>query len=242
VLKGILFDLGGTLYSYEKLEHATHAVVEKLVEELRLDRPIAEVQALHREANKHADRHYADVPYYLFRDYFLTIFEFMLERLGRPELRDHFDWFEEYQRVMLLSSMQIKDDCHATLQRLRQQGLYLSVVSNADENMLHPLITRAGLKPYLDHWTSSEAARSCKPDRRFFEVALQKSGLRAEEVLFVGDSLEQDIHGAHGLGIRTVLISEHDRPAPMHLGRQVAEPSFKIRRLTELLDIVATLQ
>ena len=55
--------------------------------------------------------------------------------------------------------------------------------------MLEPLIAREGLDRYLAHWTSSETARSCKPDRRFFELALARASLPAAEVLFVGQWL-----------------------------------------------------
>lgn len=241
MLKGILFDLGGTLYSYARLGDATRETLVRLAQEIGGTDP-GSLLTHYREANAAADRLYAEQPCYLYRDYFRTIFDDLMHRIGRPELRDHFEWFEEYQRVMLITAMTIKDDCHETLQALSRDGLYLSVVSNADENMLHPLIARARLQQYLQHWTSSEAARSNKPDRRFFEIALQKADLAPDEVLFVGDSLEQDIRGAQSLGLRTVLVSEFEGPAPMHIGGVDVKPDYEIRKLKELLPIVASMR
>jgi HAD superfamily hydrolase (TIGR01509 family) len=137
--------------------------------------------------------------------------------------------------------MELMPDCHDTLTRLKTMGFYLAAVSNADEDQLQPLVERGQLNQWLTHWTSSEVAQSCKPDLRFFEVALKKSGLAADEVMFVGDSPEQDILGAHAMGMTTVLITEADRHAPMHIGRKTPEPNFTIAGLSELPGIVERL-
>jgi HAD superfamily hydrolase (TIGR01509 family) len=136
----------------------------------------------------------------------------------------------------------LKPDCQQTLARLKDMGLYLSIVSNIDDDMLGPLVERAELQRWLSHWTSSEAARSCKPDQRFFDIALEKSGLKPDQIVFVGDSPEQDILGAHIAGMGTVLIAESDQPAPMTVGKKVPEPDYRIGALAELPDIVANFQ
>ncbi|MDD5175314.1 MAG: HAD family hydrolase [Sterolibacterium sp.] len=236
MIKGIFFDVGGTLYSYRNLQPAMMVLMETLAARLELD--IAEATRHYQLANKEVDRLMADKPFYLFRDYFEAIFTNFLNRVDKQHLQSHFGWFEEFKRETLLGSLEIRADCHETLARLKDMGLYLSAVSNADENQLEPLIKRAQLHRWLTHWTSSEAAQSCKPDRRFFEIALKKSGLSPDQVLFVGDSLEQDIQGAHAVGMTTVLISEIDQPAPMHIGRETPEPDFSITRLSELPAII----
>mgnify|MGYP000860930190 CR=1 FL=1 len=98
---------------------------------------------------------------------------------------------------------------------------------------------REGLGRFLDHWTSSEAAQSCKPDRRFFEVALERSGLAAGEVLFVGDSPEHDIIGANAVGMRTALILDGGLPPPLQTGRINVSADHNIATLAELKDILA---
>jgi HAD superfamily hydrolase (TIGR01549 family) len=213
-------------------------LLEKLKARLELEEDVDEVARIFQLANKEADRHYASKPAYLFRDYFEAIYVNFLACIGKPQLHSHFDWFEQTQREMLVGNMELQADCHETLSRLKEMGLYLSAVSNADENHLQPLVERGQLHRWLTHWTSSEAAQSCKPDRLFFEIALQKSGLAPEEVVFVGDSLEQDILGAHNVGLGTVLITEYDALAPMHTGREVPEPDYRITRLSELPGLI----
>ena len=240
MVKGIFFDLGGTLLSYTQMAAANADLMDVLAARLELE--TATVAHHYRLATREMDRRYAEKPFYLFRDYFEAIFSACLDRLERPRMRADFDrWYEEHVREKMLACLRPKDDCHSTLDRLQGMGLYLSAVSNIDEDMLHPLIERERLNTWLTHWTSSEAARSCKPDRRFFEVALEKSGLSADEVVFVGDSLEQDILGAHALGMTTVLIADHHEPAPMHVGRDAPDPDHTISRLSELPGLVTTL-
>ena len=241
MIKGVFFDVGGTLYSYRNIQPTLMAVLEKLAERLELEHDFADVARHYQLANKEVDKLFADKPAYLFHDYFEAIFADFLNRIDKQHLHSHFGWFEEYQRELLMGCMELKSDCHETLARLKAMGLYLSAVSNADENMLEPLIERGQLHRWLTHWTSSEAAQSCKPDKRFFEFALKKSGLSADQVLFVGDSLEQDIQGAHAVGMTTVLISEIGQSAPMHIGRETPEPDFSITSLSSLPEIIESI-
>ena len=104
--------------------------------------------------------------------------------------------------------------------------------------MLEPLVEREGLADPLNHWTSSEVALSCKPDQRFFAVALEKSGLSAEQVLFVGDSPEQDIVGANRAEMNTVLIVEDGIEAPLQARRRSVEPDHLIHAFNELKTLI----
>ena len=61
--------------------------------------------------------------------------------------------------------------------------------------------------------------------------------MRAEDVVFVGDSPEHDVAGARALGMRTVLISDHVSEMPWE-PRGGAKPDHVIRELSELVPIV----
>lgn len=240
-LKGVFFDVGGTLFTYRHLPQAIRTLLGVLAEKLELRHEPGELLSQFAQANKDADKAFAERPAYLFRDYFETVFLNWLDRLESRHLHKHVDWVEALHRKHMLDAIVPMEDLAETLDRIKAMGLYMGVVSNADENQLMPLIEAGNLKHWLDHWTSSEEAQSNKPDRRFFEVALGKSGLKADQVLFVGDSPEQDIAGAHAMGMRTVLITEGSSAAPMTLGKKTPEPDFRIRRLSELPVIVEKL-
>ena len=50
-----------------------------------------------------------------------------------------------------------------------------------------------------------------KPDKMLFDTALRKAGLPAEQVWYCGDSIRNDVMGAHGAGMYPVLY-EGDTP------------------------------
>jgi len=47
-----------------------------------------------------------------------------------------------------------------------------------------------------------------KPDPRFFEIALEKSGARRDTTIHVGDLYYVDVMGARSAGLRGVLLDE----------------------------------
>jgi HAD superfamily hydrolase (TIGR01509 family) len=238
MVKGVFFDVGGTLYTYRNVQSTFQLVLEQMAQKLELNRDMAEVAAHYRAANKEADLALSTKSFYLFRDHVKSTFRNFLDRIDKGHLHHHADWFEEIHTERMVDCMKLMPDCHDTLTALKGRGLYLSAVSNADANHLKPLIERGELHRWLNDWTCSEDAQSCKPDRRFFEIALKKSGLDANQVLFVGDSLEQDITGAHAMGMRTALITELDQLAPFETGRKSPDPDYRIRSLSELPGIL----
>ena len=234
----VFFDLGGTLFSYSQLGRGRVSPVLEAVRRLGIEVERGEVGRAYRTASREAYLRHGRQPFYLHRDLFRDTFRSFARELGCEASEEFLSWFEAAQRDMLLEQMQPREDCLDTLYVLRERGLYLSIVSNIDDDYLHPLVERWKLDQVLDDWTSSEEARSCKPDRAFFDLALAKSGRRAEEVLFVGDSPEHDIQGARAVGMTTVLIVEEGAPPPLQSGDVEVEPDYEIQALSEILALV----
>lgn len=91
------------------------------------------------------------------------------------------------------------------LERLRLHGLRRVVVSNAN-GTLHAHFDRLGLTPYFDAVFDSFVERVEKPDPRFFEIALARSGSRKETTVHVGDFYEIDVVGARNAGLEAILL------------------------------------
>jgi putative hydrolase of the HAD superfamily len=239
MIKGVFFDLGGTLVSYHNVNR-THAplLLEALARLGAADEP-RRIKHAYQQAVQETTRAYADKDYYLHRHFFQDSFHRCCDRLSVATQPAVTSWYLDEHARRLCDCLEVKPDCHGTLADLKSRGLYLSIVSNIDDEMLEPIVAREAFARHLDHWTSSEAARSCKPHRRFFEVCLEKSGLAAQDVLFVGDSPEHDIDGANALGMRTVLVvNDGGEPPPLQSGRTTAAPDHTIRSLRELLALV----
>jgi HAD superfamily hydrolase (TIGR01509 family) len=239
VISGVFFDLGGTLFSYRNVARATIPVLLEASERLGISADPEHLKETFTQAGAEINVRYADKPYFLHVDYFADIFRRFTELVHAPAKPEIHDWYLDTHRVAMIDCLVVKEDCLATLEHLRSTGLYVSVVSNIDDDMLTPLIEREGLGAHLHHWTSSEAAGSCKPHRGFFEHALELAELKADEVLFVGDSPEQDIVGAHAVGMQTALIVDGGMAPPMQTGRKTVSPDHTIHSLSELRAIVA---
>lgn len=60
--------------------------------------------------------------------------------------------------------------------------------------------------PVFSHVITSEVQGVGKPDERFYQHALDRIGLAANHILYVGDSIKLDMEPAQNLGFRTFLI------------------------------------
>ena len=89
--------------------------------------------------------------------------------------------------------------------RLHQQGLQLAVASSAQEEELNPLLELVGIQDFLKEKTSSSDAKQSKPDPDIVAVALNRLGLKAEEVIMIGDT-PYDLSAARKLSIRPLAF------------------------------------
>jgi HAD superfamily hydrolase (TIGR01458 family) len=69
----------------------------------------------------------------------------------------------------------------------------------------------------LEVATGQHATILGKPDRAFFEQALQSIGVPPNEAIMVGDDIENDIGGAQRAGLRGILVStgKHQPNSPL---------------------------
>ncbi len=96
------------------------------------------------------------------------------------------------------------------LQVLKKKGYILGLVSNWDSRLLK-LCQGLGLEPYLDFKVISAILGVAKPDPKIFSEALRIAHVRPDEAIHIGDSLEDDIRGAHLAGIRSIWLDRSQR-------------------------------
>jgi putative hydrolase of the HAD superfamily len=114
-------------------------------------------------------------------------------------------------------------DVPPALRALRERGLRLVIASNWDCS-LPEWMEDAGLLELLDGAASSAVAGEPKPGAAVFRRALEIAGVRAEEAVHVGDSLEGDVEGARTAGIRAIMVvRDGEPPAGVETIRSLAE-------------------
>jgi len=97
------------------------------------------------------------------------------------------------------------DDVLPSLRALKQLGLQLVVVSNSN-GTVQAVADRLGLTECVSCVLDSFVEQVEKPDPRFFEIALSRSGADRSSTIHVGDLYEVDVVGARAAGIRPVLL------------------------------------
>ena len=126
------------------------------------------------------------------------------------------------------------DDVIPVLKQLRQSGRTIGVVSNIAEPG-DAVAARAGLSEHVDFVVTSQDAGANKPHPPIFMAALARAAAGAEEALLVGDSLEADIDGARGVGIRAVFM-DRDGHYPDYSGGP------RITTMNQLMSVIEELE
>ena len=91
------------------------------------------------------------------------------------------------------------------LASLQKAGFTLGVISNFDSRLI-AVCEHLGIQDYFACIVFSSRENSAKPDPGIFKHALRKTGLTPAESLHIGDSLENDVEGAHRAGMRPLLL------------------------------------
>jgi len=122
------------------------------------------------------------------------------------------------------------------LEGFRRSGLILGLISNTfiPGEVLDRHLEVEGLLDLLSVRVYSCQVRYRKPHPKIFAAALLRSGLKASETLFVGDSLRADIRGANRAGMISVLKDPTQRRLHPNI-----RPCHRIRNLLDLADLVA---
>ena len=118
------------------------------------------------------------------------------------------------------------------LQTLHQRGYKLYAASNSFGHLQRMRLHLAGVSPFFEGTYISMDIGYDKPDRRFYDFALNDAQLSADEVLMVGDSMTTDIIGAQQVGIDTCWFNPTHRP----IGD--TQPTYEIHDLLSLLTVL----
>lgn len=122
-------------------------------------------------------------------------------------------------------------DVLATLAQLRSRGIILGVLTNGRTTTQAEKLRRFGLELLLDVTLISEREGLRKPGRRFFELALQRSGVLAAQAWHVGDHPMADVAGASAAGLTPIWRRVPYWPEP-------ASAAASIDALGELIGLL----
>jgi 2-haloalkanoic acid dehalogenase type II len=215
------FDLDDTLWPIEPVMLAAEAAMWKWLREQHAhamrEHSIESVRAIRaRVALKFPQRSH-DMTFLRHR----AIMELFGEH---PDAQSHADaafevFFRERNRVTLFS------DAREALERL--QGHYrLFALSNGNADL-----QRCGLADFFEGHVTAVSAGAPKPAARIFEQLVRVAGVRADQVLHIGDDPHADVTGAARAGLQAVWLNRDARAWPAAL----PPPPRTISTLAEII-------
>lgn len=126
-------------------------------------------------------------------------------------------------------------DVHETLKKLSKKNVEMAIGSTTDTDSLLYYLELNQLS--FSHIYTSENMQVYKPNIKFYDTILRRSGWLAEECLFVGDNYMDDVCGPQKVGMKTVLL---DRKALYKSTELSPQPDFVIYSLLEMLNVMTT--
>jgi putative hydrolase of the HAD superfamily len=102
------------------------------------------------------------------------------------------------------------------------------ILSNADDDFLHPNVARLGLR--FAAVVSSETAGCYKPQPDLFREMLSRLGASPQEAVYVGDRQFEDVTGASQVGMRAVWVNRLGAP----LDPALPAPDYQVSNLLQL--------
>lgn len=120
-------------------------------------------------------------------------------------------------------SRNAEKDADVLLSSAYERGIYPEVIysveelrkkyrvfigSNTDNDVLHSVMRRN--KVSVDGVFTSEDIKCYKPNIEFYNKILSRTGLSAQETVFAGDSVTDDVIGAKGAGMKAILIDRNN--------------------------------
>jgi HAD superfamily hydrolase (TIGR01549 family) len=242
-LKVVLFDLGSTLvYSKDPwspiYEQADRALVEVLCHagfEIDLSAFYTEFGGFIRS---YYDKHNADN---LEQTAFAVLRDLLSSKGFRsvpdPVLRTAL----EAMYAVTQQNWYLEEDAISTLETLVSRGYCLGLISNtSDDNNVQGIVDRWGLRPLFETILTSAALGIRKPDRRIFQVALDRLQVQPQAAAMVGDSLDADMLGAIQSGIYSIWITR--RVQIPEEGELVVQPQAVITALHQIPDLLTEVE
>ena len=139
---------------------------------------------------------------------------------------------EMFHRTML----RIPDSTIKTLQKLKDDGKKLGLLSNADVSEVASW-NESPISCFFDSTVFSCEVGFVKPERQTYEISLQRLSLSPEDVVFVGDGGSHELEGAKEMGISTVFIAGWIRelwPEKIEARKKLAD--YSIESIEELIS------
>lgn len=152
-----------------------------------------------------------------------------LKELADEQGLEH-DWIEDAFQVFYRARQEVNlyHDVLPSIEFLAARK-HLVALTNGNAHIDH-----VGIQAYFRFQLSAADLKAAKPDPAMFHVAMEKLGLKPEQVMHVGDHPRDDILGAQNAGITSVWLNRSQQEWEQPDFR----PDYQISDLHQLLELL----
>lgn len=191
MIKAVLFDMDGVLIDTEK--YLTQ-FWQRAAAEAGLSLTMEDCYQFRSFASKFGS--------IAFQEKYGKEYDYFSIRARRKELmKDHIE----------KNGIEIKPEVKETLQKLKEKGLQLAVVTATDEERTKQYLTEIGIYDWFDSIICATMVERGKPFPDVYLYACEKIGYRPEECMAVEDS-PNGIRSASDAGCKTVMVPDLTEP------------------------------
>ena len=206
MIKGVIFDIDGTLYSYAENDKIARGKLCDFAEKI-LGIDNENFLKAYFEARRIVKEQLTDGGSRHSRILFLQT---TLELLGKNDFLHILKMYDCYWDNFL-AGMKPFEGAVEFIRKLKKSGIKIALCTDMTAQIQYRKIHQLGLSDLIDFMVSSEETGLEKPAPIMFELALKKMGISADVAAYFGDSLERDIEGANNVGIKSFwYVGEKD--------------------------------
>ena len=198
IMKAIIFDAFGTLFQ------VTDGGSARSIMQIIMDcGNVVDEKAFMEEWKRYYKKHTREGSVFKTeRDIFIARIQMFFDRYGINKSA------KKAADSLLADALERKiyPETKAVIEELKKKYLVF-IGSNTDNAVLDSIMHKNDLIVHKVY--TSENLRCYKPNPVFYLSILKKNNLMAEEVLFVGDSVTDDILGPKSIGMKTIWIDRN---------------------------------
>lgn len=135
-----------------------------------------------------------------------------------------------------LEDEKLYDDTGSVLSSLCERGYNIGVIANQSAGTQKRL-ENWGLMKYIQLVIASAEEGVAKPDKRIFEIALERSMCSPNEAVMIGDRIDNDIIPAKKMGMATIWVKQ-GYGKYWTITNESEKADFEVNNLTELLNLL----
>lgn len=208
MIKGIIFDLNGTLIDIATDEWSddVYRVTANFLRYCQVNISPETLKeryfALNREQRRRSREEFPEFDA-------VKIFQTVIDEF-RISGSSHVEYSHAYSAAQVfraagLRKLELYSGVREVLDSLKHR-YHLGAVSDGQSAWAVPELLSAGLGGYFSPVVVSGDHGFRKPDDRMFSLALEAMQLPASEVVMVGNDMYRDVYGGHGAGMKTVFF------------------------------------